>query len=186
MTFFNQIKDMAKAAAEKTEIIAKNVGEKAEAAIEIQKLSFEISKEQDFINQEYQKIGQESFAVYSPDADNVPGFLKEHFANITASLAKIEQLNKKISAIKLDKLAINLPKITCANCGKEILANAKFCPECGAQIPANAEEPAVEAEVLDQAPEGTAAAAEHIEDAVISENDQKEQSSEQKPADKTL
>lgn len=168
MTFFNQIKDMAKAAAEKTEIIAKNVGEKAEAAIEIQKLSFEISKEQDMINQEYQKIGQKSFSVYSAEAGNVPDFLTENFTNIITSLNKIEELNKKISAIKLDKLSINLPKITCPKCGREILANAKFCPECGAQIIENTqEEKPAEPEAAETVPADEAKNNEQIEDAVV-------------------
>lgn len=187
MTFFNQIKDMAKAAAEKTEIIAKNVGEKAEAAIEIQKLSFEISKEQDFINQEYQKIGQKSYTAYSAEGAEIPEFLAENFANITDALNKIEQLNKKISAIKLDKLSINLPKITCPKCGHEILANAKFCPECGAQITENIkeEEPAVEAEIVEEAKAEQAEAVnnnEHIEEAVLTTAEEKSPEAE-KPAE---
>lgn len=186
MTFFNQIKDMAKAAAEKTEIIAKNVGEKAEAAIEIQKLSFEISKEQDFINQEYQKIGQKSYTVYSAEDAEIPEFLAENFANITESLNKIEQLNKKISAIKLDKLSINLPKITCPKCSHEILANAKFCPECGAQITENIkEEPVVEAEIVEEPKAENAETThnnEHIEEAVITTPEEKSEETA-KPAE---
>lgn len=44
MTFLDKLKESAKAAAEQTKIIAKNVSEKAEAAMEIQKLSNGIEK----------------------------------------------------------------------------------------------------------------------------------------------
>lgn len=136
MTIFEQIRDMAKAAAEKTEIIAKNVSEKAEAALEIQKLSSEVSREQNIINQEYQKIGSKIYQTFVDNKEEVPDFLQENFTSIKNASVNIEQLNKKISEIKLSKLSINLPKIVCPQCKNEILANAKFCPECGHAIAA--------------------------------------------------
>ncbi len=180
MTIFEQIRDMAKAAAEKTEIIAKNVSEKAEAALEIQKLSSEVSHEQNIINQEYQKIGSKIYQTFVDNKEEVPDFLQENFTSIKNASVNIEQLNKKISEIKLSKLSINLPKIVCPQCKNEILANAKFCPECGHAISAETDAEAAPKEVKETVvveteevkPEPPAPAAEPaIEDAQIIKED---------------
>lgn len=180
MTIFEQIRDMAKAAAEKTEIIAKNVSEKAEAALEIQKLSSEVSREQNIINQEYQKIGSKIYQTFVDNKEEVPDFLQENFTSIKNASVNIEQLNKKISEIKLSKLSINLPKIVCPQCKNEILANAKFCPECGHAISAETDAEAAPEEVKETVvveteevkPEPPAPAAEPaIEDAQIIKED---------------
>lgn len=55
MTFLDKLKESAKAAAEQTKIIAKNVSEKAEAAMEIQKLSNGIEKHKQNRNEAYKK-----------------------------------------------------------------------------------------------------------------------------------
>ena len=170
MAIFDQIKDIARAAAERTEVIAKTVGEKAEAALEVQKLSSAINKEQDIINKEYQKIGEHIYKQLAEEGQ-VPEDLQENCAAITAAFAAIDVLNKKIAIIKADKLSVNVPKITCPECGEEVLATAKFCPECGhkiennkdlADIKAQIEEErhpkAVEAEV-EEAPEAAPAEA---------------------------
>lgn len=151
MAFFEQIQDIAKSVAEKTESIAKNVSEKAEAALEIQKLSSEITKEKNTIQQAYNNIGEKIYTSYVDAGVEVPEFLADNFNTINASLEKIEILNQKISEIKLNKLAINLPKMTCPKCGSEILANAKFCPECGEKIAKNIKpEPVIEPEIVEE------------------------------------
>lgn len=194
MALLDQIKDMARAAAEKTEVIAKSVGEKAEAALEVQKLSSAITKEQDIINKEYQKIGEHMYKALAEKGE-VPEDLQESCAAITAAFAEIDVLNKKIAIIKAEKLSVNVPKMTCPECGQEVLATAKFCPECGHKIEANKdlteikaqieeekkakvvegeveEAPAEEAAKADEAKEEKAA---EVEDAEIKTEEKKEE-----------
>ncbi len=133
MAFFEQIKDMAKSAAEKTEGIAKSVGEKAETALEIQKLSDALATEQDVIDEHYKKIGAEIYKHYI-EVGKAPENLADNFAVVAASMAAMDDINKKIAALKVDKLGDDIPKKTCPACGKEILATSKFCHECGAPV----------------------------------------------------
>ncbi len=149
MAFFEQLKDAAKVAAERTETFAKNVGERAEAALEVQKLSSAITKKQAVINDEYRKIGEYMYKSFA-EAGSVPDDLLENCAAITAALAEIDVLTKKIAIIKTDKLTVNLPKITCPECGREVLATAKFCPECGAPINENSNLASIEAEIAEE------------------------------------
>lgn len=182
MAFFEQIQDIAKSVAEKTESIAKNVSEKAEAALEIQKLSSEIAKEKNNIQQAYNCIGEKIYTSYI-DADmEVPEFLEENFHAINTSLEKIEILNQKISEIKLSKLSINLPKVTCPKCGSEILANAKFCPECGEKVAKTVkQEPVIEPEVIDAEKPAVQTAVYAEEAAIITETAQENKAD--KPAE---
>lgn len=149
MAFFDQIKDMAKAAAEKTEVLAKTVGEKAEATIEVQRLSSAIAKEQDIINKEYQKIGEHVYKELAEKGE-IPAELQESCAAITAAIGAIDVLNKKIAIIKTEKLTVNVPKITCPECGENVLATAKFCPECGHKIEANKDLSDIKAQIEEE------------------------------------
>ncbi|MCD8175153.1 MAG: zinc ribbon domain-containing protein [Phascolarctobacterium sp.] len=137
MTILDQLRDMAKVAAEKTNEMAKTVGEKAGAAIEVQKYSSLINKEQSNLKVEYRKIGETMYKKFAEEG-KVPEGLQESCDAVTSSLAKIDVYNKKIAIIKADKLIVNMPKIMCPGCGKEIIATSKFCPECGATIEENA------------------------------------------------
>ncbi len=133
MAFFEQIKDMAKSAAEKTEDLAKSVGEKAEATMEIQKLSAALAKQQDVLDEHYKKIGEEMYKHYV-EVGNAPEHLADNFAAVAASMSAMDDINKKIANIKVDKLGDGIPKKSCPVCGKEILATSKFCHECGAPL----------------------------------------------------
>lgn len=144
MAFFEQIKDMARSASEKTEALAKTVGEKAEATMEIQKLNAAIEKHEALMREHYAKIGEEMYKHYV-EVGKAPEHLVDNFAVVAASMAEVNDLKNKIADIKAGKLGSNIPKTTCPACQKEILASAKFCHECGA--PVTKEKPSVMEEV---------------------------------------
>ena len=133
MEFFEQIKDMAKTATEKTEALAKSVGEKAEATMEIQKLKACIEKHEARIREHYAKIGEEIYKHYV-DIGKAPEHLADNFAVVAASMAAVNDLHKQIADIKVNKLGEDIPKTTCPACKKDIIATAKFCHECGAPV----------------------------------------------------
>lgn len=133
MAFFEQIKDMAKTAGEKTEALAKSVGEKAEATMEIQKLKNCIEKHEERMREHYEKIGEAMYKHYV-EVGKAPEHLVDNFAVVAASMAAVNDLNKQIADIKVNKLGEDIPKTTCPACKKEILATSKFCHECGAPV----------------------------------------------------
>lgn len=150
MGFFDQLKDNAMAAAEQAKILAKQAGEKAEAAVEIQKLSRAIDKNKSSITANYLKLGQ---YVYQQCKSNIslPEEISANVDAITAALAEIEKLTKAIAVIKQEQFGGAAPDETCASCGGSVAAGANFCPHCGAPVekPAAApeEEPAEAATV---------------------------------------
>ena len=146
MEIFEQIKDMAKSASEKTEAIAKTVGEKAEATMEIQKLNAAIEKAEARIREHYAKIGEEMYKHYV-EVGKTPEHLVDNFAVVAASMAEVNDMKNKIAEIKMGKGGCDIPKTTCPACQKEIIANAKFCHECGAPV---AKKPSVMEEVKEE------------------------------------
>ena len=58
MALLDKIGEFAKIAANKTEEITKTIGEKAEAALEIQKLTSLVGKEKSKIESTYKKMGK--------------------------------------------------------------------------------------------------------------------------------
>ena len=58
MALLDKIGEFAKIAANKTEEITKTIGEKAEAALEIQKLTSLVGKEESKIESTYKKMGK--------------------------------------------------------------------------------------------------------------------------------
>ena len=133
MAFFDQIKDMAKAAAVKSEEFAKTVGKKAEAAMDMQKLSSDIDKKEHYIKDNYMHMGME---IYQKAAagEEIPAYLLEYCKLIDATQAEIEELQTKIDMIKQAEFGASPAKIPCPYCGAEILSTSKFCPECGASL----------------------------------------------------
>ena len=134
MTFLDKLKESAKAFAEQTKIIAKNVSEKAEVAMEIQKLSNGIEKHKQNRNEAYKKIGQYIYEKFSQEEDIPLGFsysLQHHycFAN-----AEIDTLTNEIALIKMEQFGGPSPTVTCPHCKKEIPYKSKFCPQCGYQL----------------------------------------------------
>ena len=139
MTFLDKLKESAKAAAEQTKIIAKNVSEKAEAAMEIQKLSNGIEKHKQNRNEAYKKIGQYIYEKFSQEED-IPLDLVIHFNTITAANAEIDTLTNEIALIKMEQFGGPSPTVTCPHCKKEIPYKSKFCPQCGYQLEEDTDE----------------------------------------------
>ena len=133
MAFFDQIKDMAKVAAVKSEEFAKTVGKKAEAAMDMQKLSSEIDKKEHFIKDNYMQMGMEIYEKAGA-GEEIPAYLQEYCKLIDATQAEIEELQTKIDLIKQAEFGASPAKIPCPHCGAEILASSKFCPECGGSL----------------------------------------------------
>ena len=133
MAFFDQIKDMAKAAAVKSEEFAKTVGKKAEAAMDMQKLSSEIDKKEHFIKDNYMQMGMEIYEKAGA-SEEIPAYLQEYCKLIDATQAEIDELQTKIDMIKQSEFGASPAKIPCPHCGAEILASSKFCPECGGSL----------------------------------------------------
>lgn len=133
MAFFDQIKDMAKAAAVKSEEFAKTVGKKAEAAMDMQKISSEIDKKEHFIKDNYMQMGMEIYEKAGA-GEEIPAYLQEYCKLIDATQAEIDELQTKIDMIKQSEFGASPAKIPCPHCGAEILASSKFCPECGGSL----------------------------------------------------
>lgn len=133
MAFFDQIKDMAKAAAIKSEEFAKTVGKKAEAAMDMQKLSSDIDKKEHYIKDNYMQMGME---IYQKAAagEEIPAYLLEYCKLIDITQAEIDELQSKIDMIKQAEFGASPAKIPCPHCGAEILSTSKFCPECGGSL----------------------------------------------------
>ncbi len=188
MAILDQLRDMAKAAAERTNEMAKTVGEKAEAAMDVQKYSSLISREQANLKKEYRKIGEAMYKKFAEEG-TVPEEMQESCNAVTASLAKIDIYNKKISIIKAEKLIVNMPRIICPGCGKEILATSKFCPECGTAIKENENIADIKAEIEEErkareaAKAAAAAEAEEDEEALDAEIEEDDETADEEKED---
>ncbi len=152
MALLDKLGEIVKTAATKTEEITKTIGEKAEAAMEIQKLTMLVNKEESKIENTYKKIGKMVFEK-SHTCDSMPEVFKEECDAIKASLAEIEELKFKISSIKATAFNGDEPKVSCPNCGAAVGVSAKFCSECGAKMEPVETAKTVEAEVVADAAE---------------------------------
>ena len=124
MALLDKIGEFAKIAANKTEEITKTIGEKAEAALEIQKLTSLVGKEESKIESTYKKMGKMVWEK-SQNCDCLPDEFKEECEAIKASLAAIDDLKFKI----------------------------KFCSECGSKMEPVETAKTVEAEVVSESAE---------------------------------
>lgn len=146
MALLDKIGEFAKIAANKTEEITKTIGEKAEAALEIQKLTSLVGKEESKIESTYKKMGKMVWEK-SQNCDCLPDEFKEECEAIKASLAAIDDLKFKIANIKATAFNGDEPKTTCPNCGAAVGISAKFCSECGSKMEPVETAKTVEAEV---------------------------------------
>lgn len=170
MALLNKLGEIVKSAAEKTEELTKTLGEKAEAALEIQRLNSQVTKERSKIGDTHKKIGEILWAKFEA-GEEVPEEFKEHCSAISESLTKIDKLKIAIAKIKATAFAGEEPKTACPSCGAQVTLNSKFCGECGGKMPVHEPEPVEEdeapltetvdaekaetAEVVDAAPEKT-------------------------------
>lgn len=191
MALLDKIGEFAKIAANKTEEITKTIGEKAEAALEIQKLTSLVGKEESKIESTYKKMGKMVWEK-SQNCDCLPDEFKEECEAIKASLAAIDDLKFKIANIKATAFNGDEPKTTCPNCGAAVGISAKFCSECGSKMEPVETAKTVEAEVVSESAEHKTEAEAEVE--VITEETKEtkpeeakletETAEETKPADK--
>lgn len=191
MALLDKIGEFAKIAANKTEEITKTIGEKAEAALEIQKLTSLVGKEESKIESTYKKMGKMVWEK-SQNCDCLPDEFKEECEAIKASLAAIDDLKFKIANIKATAFNGDEPKTTCPNCGAAVGISAKFCSECGSKMEPVETAKTVEAEVVSESAEHKTEAEAEVE--VITEETKEtkpeevktetEAAEEAKPADK--
>lgn len=188
MALLDKIGEFAKIAANKTEEITKTIGEKAEAALEIQKLTSLVGKEESKIESTYKKMGKMVWEK-SQTCDCLPDEFKEECEAIKASLAAIDDLKFKIANIKATAFNGDEPKTTCPNCGAAVGISAKFCSECGSKMEPVETAKTVEAEVVSESAEHKTEAEAEVE--VITEETKTEEAKpeteaaeEAKPADK--
>ena len=188
MALLDKIGEFAKIAANKTEEITKTIGEKAEAALEIQKLTSLVGKEESKIESTYKKMGKMVWEK-SQNCDCLPDEFKEECEAIKASLAAIDDLKFKIANIKATAFNGDEPKTICPNCGAAVGISAKFCSECGSKMEPVETAKTVEAEVVSESAEHKTEAEAEVE--VITEEKKPEEAKpeteaaeEAKPADK--
>ena len=162
MALLDKIGEFAKIAANKTEEITKTIGEKAEAALEIQKLTSLVGKEESKIESTYKKMGKMVWEK-SQNCDCLPDEFKDFNGDE--------------------------PKTTCPNCGAAVGISAKFCSECGSKMEPVETAKTVEAEVVSESAEHKTEAEAEVE--VITEETKPEEAKpeteaaeEAKPADK--
>lgn len=188
MALLDKIGEFAKIAANKTEEITKTIGEKAEAALEIQKLTSLVGKEESKIESTYKKMGKMVWEK-SQNCDCLPDEFKAECEEIKASLAAIDDLKFKIANIKATAFNGDEPKTTCPNCGAAVGISAKFCSECGSKMEPVETAKTVEAEIVSESAEHKTEAEAEVE--VITEETKPEEAKpetevaeEAKPADK--
>lgn len=178
MALLDKIGEFAKIAANKTEEITKTIGEKAEAALEIQKLTSLVGKEESKIESTYKKMGKMVWEK-SQNCDCLPDEFKEECEAIKASLAAIDDLKFKIANIKATAFNGDEPKTTCPNCGAAVGISAKFCSECGSKMEPVETAKTVEAEVVSESAEHKTEAEAEVE--VITEETKETKPEEAKP-----
>lgn len=178
MALLDKIGEFAKIAANKTEEITKTIGEKAEAALEIQKLTSLVGKEESKIESTYKKMGKMVWEK-SQNCDCLPDEFKEECEAIKASLATIDDLKFKIANIKATAFNGDEPKTTCPNCGAAVGISAKFCSECGSKMEPVETAKTVEAEVVSESAEHKTEAEAEVE--VITEETKETKQEEAKP-----
>lgn len=162
MALLDKLGEIVKSAAEKTEEITKTLGEKAEAALEIQRLNSQVNKERSKISDTHKKIGEVLWAKFEA-GEEIPEDFKEHCTAISDGLTRIDDLKIAIAKIKATAFAGEEPKTVCPSCGAQVVLGAKFCGECGSKMPVHEPEVVENAEtaladIVDEAKAETAEA----------------------------
>ena len=99
MALLNKLGEIVKSAAEKTEELTKTLGEKAEAALEIQRLNSQVNKERSKISDTHKKIGEILWAKFEA-GEEIPEEFKEHCTAISEALTKIDEHKVAIAKSK--------------------------------------------------------------------------------------
>ena len=111
---------------EKAEVIAVSTVKASNAVVETVKSNFAIAEKEQAANKILKELGELMYDAYKngeePDAETVA----EKCVQLDESYKIIEELKAKIREVKNIKI--------CADCGRNIKADHKFCPNCGAEI----------------------------------------------------
>ena len=99
MGFFDQLSGAAKNLGAVAGDLAKQVGEKANDALEITKLNAKISAEKVEIEKEMKKISEALFEKF-PKGEEVPGEIREFCDNIKTRYANIDSIKEEIEKVK--------------------------------------------------------------------------------------
>lgn len=131
MAFFDKLNDLAK-----------NVGDKANDAIETTKLNNKINTEKAAIAEEYKKIGEHYYTKYTA-GETVDTEINEFIASIDSHKTVIMEVEMQIRALKQEATTPPAPvaavgNIVCPACGKQNGPGTKFCCECGGKLEAKA------------------------------------------------
>jgi predicted nucleic acid-binding Zn-ribbon protein len=129
MAFFDKLNDLAK-----------NVGEKANDAIETTKLNNKINTEKAAIAEEYKKIGEHYYAKHAA-GETTESEIDELIASIDLHKTVIMEAEAQIRIAKEESAAPHPPiasvgNIVCSACGKQNSPGTKFCSECGGKLDA--------------------------------------------------
>ena len=107
--------------------LAQTAAKKSGELVEITKINFNISSEEDKIKDLFCEIGKSFYEMYieNPDAS---GRFSEQCAKIKQYKDNIKVLKEKINEIKNITL--------CTSCGNEVDKSNSFCNKCGAKVQA--------------------------------------------------
>jgi hypothetical protein len=132
MAFFDKLNDLAK-----------NVGDKANDAIETTKLNNKINTEKTAIAEEFKKIGEHYYAKHTA-GETVDSEIDDFIASINSHKTVIMEAEAQIRALKEEAATPHAPiasigNIVCPACGKQNSPGTKFCCECGGKLDAHAQ-----------------------------------------------
>lgn len=116
MAFWDELKA-------KVTVTSKKAVDKTKDLTEVAKLKLTIVDQGRKISASYEKIGR-AYAEANVESDGK--LLPEEFAAIDEANAKIAECTDRLRELK--------GLLICANCGKEISDDVKFCPACGTAV----------------------------------------------------
>ena len=122
MAAFEEIKEKVKAAA--GDVVSE--GRKLEA---VAKLKYELFNVKNNNESLFKKLGK---LYYAEKKLNDEGLVTDNSAEIILTCQKIAENEDTIASLE-EKIKNAGAKNVCANCGKTLPENVKFCPYCGAE-----------------------------------------------------
>ena len=127
MAFFDKLNDLAK-----------NVGEKANDAIETTKLNNKIKTEKEAIAEEFKKIGEHYYAKHTA-GETIDSEINEYITSINNHKNAIIEAEAQSKVHKEEVTEASTPlapagNFVCQACGKQNNPGTKFCCECGSSI----------------------------------------------------
>lgn len=123
---------------DKLNTLAKNVGDKANDAIEITKLNGKINSEKVSIAEDYRKIGEFYYVKYA-SGQTVDAEIAEFLASIDSHNAAIQEAEMQLKSVREEPVFVAsglADTVKCPSCGKANAAGTKFCSECGSKLEA--------------------------------------------------